>query len=73
MQDKFNAAAKKPDDVKAKKGEEVQTHSGGETVNDSPEITVLSQVHVPGSDGGATKPESSSEGETGNIHNIFQL
>ena len=65
MQD--NTAAKKPDDVKAKKSEEVQTHRGAETMNDSPEIMVLSQAA--GSDGGATKPESTSEGETGNVSN----
>ena len=60
-----NATAKKPDDVKAKMGEEVQTHSGTEMVNDSPEISVLAAD----SDGGATKPESSSEAKAGKVHN----
>ena len=58
-----NATARKLDDMKAKKGEEVQTHSGAETVNVSPEITALSQAAD--SDGSA---ESSSKGEAGNVY-----
>ena len=49
---------------KAKEGKEVQTHSGAEMVNNSPKITVIDAD----SDGGATKPGSSSEAKTGNVH-----
>ena len=49
---------------KAKEGKEVLTHDGAEMVNNSPEIMVLAAD----SDGGATKPESSSEGKAGNVH-----
>ena len=66
VQDKSNAVAKKPEDVTAKKGKEVQIHSGAETANDSPEITVLSQAAD--SDGGVV---SSSEDEEGNVHNKY--
>ena len=49
---------------KAEEGKEVQTHSGNEKANNSPEITVLSQAT--GSDEGATKPETTSDSEAGN-------
>ena len=47
----------------AVEGKEVQTHING--ANNSPEIMVLAAD----SDGGATKPESSSEGKAGNVYN----
>ena len=53
---------------KAKEGKEVQTHSGTEKVNNSPEITILSQAT--GSDGKATKPEGGSEDKIGNVYNL---
>ena len=46
----------------AVEGKEVQTHNGA---NNSPEIIVIGAD----SDGGATKPESSSESEAGNVYN----
>ena len=49
-----------PDQKKAKESKEVPTNGGIEVANNSPEITVIAA----GSDGGATKPESGSEGET---------
>ena len=64
----------KPDDVqpdresKAKEGKEVQTHSGAEMANNSPEIMVLSQATD--SDEGVTKPEITSEGGADNVHTM---
>ena len=58
------------DDAKAKEGKELQTYSGAEMVNDSPEITIKFLPRATGYDEGATKSEGSSEGETGNVHNL---